>query len=76
MQRRKEHNQDRKYGNEPLTQEHNPAFPTVLSFQLLAETEGTEFMQRQAKDCTPDFTSSPTPPVELATGTLEQGNVP
>lgn len=49
MQRRKEHNQGRNYGNEPFTQGHNLAFPTVLSFQLLAETEGTESVLRRGR---------------------------
>lgn len=35
--KKEEHNQSRKYGNEPLPQEHNLVFPTVLSWQLLAE---------------------------------------
>lgn len=35
-------------------------FSQVLSFQLLAETMEKEgALQRQVKDCTPDFTSSP-----------------
>lgn len=73
---KKEHNQGRKYGNEPLPQEHNLVFPTVLSFQLLAETRVCA-LQRQVKDRTPDFTSSPaTTLVEQQQGPWTSTNVP
>lgn len=39
-----EHNRSRKYGNEPLPQQHSPVVPTVLSFQLLEETGKMELV--------------------------------
>lgn len=79
MQRRQEHNQGRKYGNESLPQQHNMVFPAVLSFQLLGETEEMECVlcRGRQRTITPDSTASlATAPVQLATGILDQYNVP